>query len=71
MIGEIDVDLLVFKTMGTREWFGQLKIVPESQYRAFNNGGMPSHLEQRTKFFNNHGYNSLVVLFREKDTFCC
>ena len=26
MIGEIDVDLLVFKTMGTREWFGQLKL---------------------------------------------
>lgn len=71
MIGEIDVDLQVFKTMGTREWFGQLKIVPESQYRAFNNGGMPSHLEQRTKFFNNHGYNNLLVLFRENETLCC
>ena len=71
MIGEIDVDLQAFKTMQTNEWFGQLKIVPESQYRAFNNGGMLSHLEQRTKFFNNHGYNSLLVLFREKDTFCC
>ena len=68
MIGEIGVDLQAFKTMTTNEWFGQLKIVPESQYRAFKNGGMLSHIEERTKFFNNNGHNNLLVLFYERDT---
>lgn len=68
MIGEIDVGLQIFKTMNTNEWFGQLKIVPESQLRAFSNNGMLSHMEERTKFFSNSGHNNLLVLFREKDT---
>lgn len=68
MIGEVAVDLRIFKTMNTNEWFGQLRIVPESQLRAFNNDSMLSHMEERTKFFNNSGHNNLLVLFCERDT---